>query len=297
MTTPADIGMEQDGGEEIFRPSAVVKAKGTAGLDQLNESDMGAIDVENDLADEALVRLGARPVHSDDDEDSDVKDSRYEAIDSDDESARLERLEQEMDVMYSEFVERKRERDSKYDIKKKRAAEDEFHGFGDDGNVSGDGSGSGSNVESDAGSDSDSAESGDDEDIRSMMLAAKESKKQKAQAKKSVVLAGRAAMWFDQPVFKGVGGVGLDDVTDDESNSSEMDIDSESEMPTADGRKRKHQAVDDDANSEIESDDSFEVTLGDEDEGDPNDVELKDEERQADYDLATPEAMTMVRDL
>ncbi|KAJ1820855.1 AdoMet-dependent rRNA methyltransferase spb1, partial [Coemansia sp. RSA 2599] len=30
---------------------------------------------------------------------------------------------------------------------------------------------------------------------------------------------------------------------------------------------------------------------------DPNDVELKDEERQADYDLATPEAMTMVRDL
>ncbi|KAJ2537571.1 AdoMet-dependent rRNA methyltransferase spb1, partial [Coemansia sp. RSA 1853] len=71
MTTPADIGMEQDGGEEIFRPSAVVKAKGTAGLDQLNESDMGAIDVENDLADEALVRLGARPVHSDDDEDSD----------------------------------------------------------------------------------------------------------------------------------------------------------------------------------------------------------------------------------
>ncbi|KAJ1781896.1 Cytoplasmic GTPase/eEF2-like protein (ribosomal biogenesis), partial [Coemansia sp. RSA 2167] len=44
-------------------------------------------------------------------------------------------------------------------------------------------------------------------------------------------------------------------------------------------------------------DDSFEVTLGDEDDGDPNDVELKDEERQADFDLATPEAMTMVRDL
>ncbi|KAJ1794676.1 AdoMet-dependent rRNA methyltransferase spb1, partial [Coemansia sp. RSA 1938] len=294
MTTPADIGMEQDGGEEIFQASAVVKAKGAAGLDQLNESDMGAIDVDKDLADEALVRLGARPVHSDDD-DSDVEDSRYEAVDSDDESARLERLEQEMDVMYSEFVERKRERDSKYDIKKKRAAEDEFHGFGDDGNASGDGSGSGSNVESDAGSDSDSAESGDDEDIRSMMQAAKESKKQKAQAKNSVVLAGRAAMWFDQPVFKGVG-VGLDDVTDDESNSSAMDIDSESEMPIVDGRKRKHQAVDD-AGSEIDSDDSFEVTLGDEDEGDPNDVELKDEERQADFDLATPEAMTMVRDL
>ncbi|KAJ2655466.1 AdoMet-dependent rRNA methyltransferase spb1 [Coemansia sp. RSA 1285] len=33
------------------------------------------------------------------------------------------------------------------------------------------------------------------------------------------------------------------------------------------------------------------------DDGDPNDVELKDEERQADYDLATPEAMTMLRDL
>ncbi|KAJ2692857.1 AdoMet-dependent rRNA methyltransferase spb1 [Coemansia spiralis] len=89
-------------------------------------------------------------------------------------------------------------------------------------------------------------------------------------------------MWFDQPVFKGVGGIDLDDVTDDEGNGGED--------PTADSGDNKEDGVDED-------DDDFEIVSADEDCGDPNDVELRDEERQADHDLATPEAMTMVRDL
>ncbi|KAJ2824911.1 AdoMet-dependent rRNA methyltransferase spb1 [Coemansia erecta] len=302
MTTPADIGMEQDDGGDLFLPSSVAnsKAKGAAGLEHVGQGDMGDIDVDKDLADESLVRLGARPVHSDDDMDSDAEDSKYEVIDSDNEAARLEHLEQEMDNMYSEFVERKRERDAKYDIKRKRATEDEFHGFDDDKSQSdNDGNSSGSDAESNATSDSEDAESGDDEEIRSMMRTAKENKRQKAMAKNSVALAGRAAMWFDQPVFKGVGGIDLDDITDDETNGSEMDVDSESEMAGLDGHKRKRQALVDDSDSgdESASDSDFNIASADEDEGDPNDVELKDEERQADFDLATPEAMTMIRDL
>ncbi|KAJ2844731.1 AdoMet-dependent rRNA methyltransferase spb1, partial [Coemansia brasiliensis] len=61
-------------------------------------------------------------------------------------------------------------------------------------------------------------------------------------------------------------------------------------------RKRKRKDAED-AFSDADSDASFEIASLDEDEADPNDVELKDEERQADFDLATPEAMTMVRDL
>ncbi|KAJ2293966.1 AdoMet-dependent rRNA methyltransferase spb1, partial [Coemansia sp. RSA 2706] len=193
MTTPADIGMEQDNGGDLFGPS--VKAKGAAGA-ELDQVDMETIDIEKDLADETLVRLGARPARSDDEEEPDA-DNRSTA-DHDDDHARLHQLEREMDHMYSEFVELKRERDSKYDIKKKRSAEDEFHGFDEDK--------SDSDMASDAASDSDAADSDEDEEIRGMMRAAKQSKKMhkgKANAKSDVALAGRAAMWFDQPVFKG----------------------------------------------------------------------------------------------
>ncbi|KAJ2812773.1 AdoMet-dependent rRNA methyltransferase spb1, partial [Coemansia sp. 'formosensis'] len=129
--------------------------------------------------------------------------------------------------------------------------------------------------------------------IRSMMREAKQTKTAKRKAAAgpaaSVKLGGRAAMWFDQPLFKGVGGIDVGDITDDEA-----------EKPVASGgkgasskRKRPAAEVDD---MDIESDDGFDIAPAEVD-GDPNDVELMDEDRQADYDLATPEAMTMMRDL
>ncbi|KAJ1726073.1 AdoMet-dependent rRNA methyltransferase spb1 [Coemansia biformis] len=118
-------------------------------------------------------------------------------------------------------------------------------------------------------------------------------------------LATRAAMWFDQPMFKGVGGIDLADVTDDDEDGGPGPGAGRAETATlgenGELRKRKrasregHDAVSD--GNESDSDDGFEVVSADEDGGDPNDVELRDAERQADYDLATPEAMTMVRDL
>ncbi|KAJ2842790.1 AdoMet-dependent rRNA methyltransferase spb1, partial [Coemansia brasiliensis] len=224
MTTPADIGMEQDDGGDLFLPSALAKSKGAQGLDRLSQSDMGAIDVETDLADEALVKLGARPENSDDEDSENIEDAGSDGVEdagSDEEAARLGQLEREMDEMYSEFLERKRERDAKYDIKKKRAAEDEFHGFDSDGQ-------SDSDKSTDAALSSEDSDSDEDEEIRSMMRTAKQTAKKGVKSKQKLELDGRTAMWFDQPVFKGVGGVNLDDITDDDGSAdsgSEMDAD------------------------------------------------------------------------
>ncbi|KAJ2807480.1 AdoMet-dependent rRNA methyltransferase spb1 [Coemansia guatemalensis] len=285
MTTPSDIGMEQDEGEALFRQSAIGKGTGAPALER---GDMSAIDVDADLADEELVELGARSA-------SDSEAGAGSGDDGEDDEIRLQRLESEMDSMYSEYVERKRERDAKYDIKKKRAADDVFRGFGDDDD---DANGTAGSDESDGGSSDDAdmqlsaenSESDEDEQIRSMMLDSKKRKKEKRTSgasgnisENAGKLAGRAAMWFDQPVFKGIGGVDLGDITDDDVDDT-----------------RHGEAVVDagpDSSGGVESEDDFDVVSADESDSDPNNVELQEEERQADYDLATPEAMTMVRDL
>ncbi|KAJ1883631.1 AdoMet-dependent rRNA methyltransferase spb1 [Kickxella alabastrina] len=134
-----------------------------------------------------------------------------------------------------------------------------------------------------------------------MMRDAKKAKKDKhaAGANKGsapigdVKLGGRAAMWFDQPIFKGMGNIDLNDITDDE----DADEGATHKNISSKLGKRKRQADSIAADVDDASDESdFDIASADED-GDPNDVELKDEERQADYDLANPEAMTMIRDL
>ncbi|KAJ1936888.1 AdoMet-dependent rRNA methyltransferase spb1 [Kickxella alabastrina] len=277
---------------------------GTRALKDLREADVGDIDVDIDLADDELVELGSRPIDSDNSY-SDA-DSGDEAggnnVDSDDEQ-RLQEMEGEMDEMYSEYVSHKRERDAQFDIKRKRAAQEEFRGFSDEENAETKGSGNdSSDSEAHVGSDSDDDQDmSDDEAIRGMMRDAKKAKKDKhaAGANKGsapigdVKLGGRAAMWFDQPIFKGMGNIDLNDITDDE----DADEDATHKNISSKLGKRKRQADSIAADVDDASDESdFDIASADED-GDPNDVELKDEERQADYDLANPEAMTMIRDL
>ncbi|KAJ2162731.1 AdoMet-dependent rRNA methyltransferase spb1 [Coemansia sp. RSA 552] len=263
MTTPTDIGMEEDDGGDLFHASHASKSAGGRKM-ELDPHASNDMDINgDDDSDDDLVEYGAR---SDDEDAAGMGDS-------DDDAAKAQRLESELDSQYADYVERKREQDARFDIKRKRAAEDEFRGFdgGDDEDKSGA-----------SGSES------DDEKIRDMMRnAAQRKAARKAGRDDSAELEGRTAMWFDQPVFKGVSGVGLDDITDDSDSGSEVSV-SEAE----DGETQASAAADEGSDS-----DDFEVVSADEDDGDPNAVELKDEERQADYDLATPEAMTMVRDL
>ncbi|KAI9503361.1 Spb1 C-terminal domain-containing protein [Coemansia spiralis] len=250
---------------------------------QLNMStpvDMGTDDNggvgPDGVPDENLVALGARPAVSDDSgSDIEMHSSADDTTDTEDhydedDVHRLQQLEDEMDSMYSAYIERKRNQDSRHDIKRKRNAEDEFRGFSDDNEGSSDSDASGKEASSDSDSD---------------------------QEMSDVKLAGRAALWFDQPMFKGTGGVALDDITDDEHNST-AEGNSESDSGVGSSSKhisRKHKQQHD-VSKEDDDDNEFDVISADET-GDPNDVELRDEERQADYDLATPEAMTMLRDL
>ncbi|KAJ2087740.1 AdoMet-dependent rRNA methyltransferase spb1 [Coemansia sp. RSA 986] len=299
MTTTADHGVDDEGGGDLFRASSVEKAKGARALNQLRQEDVDAIQVgDNGVSDEELVDMGARPVDSDEsDSDFDSELGRQQKsgaggddqYDDDNDGSRLRELEEEMDYMYTEYVERQRERDARYDIKRRREKEGEFHGFSD-----------GNQSDSDAGSDdggpgSESASSqdaSDDEEIRNMVRKAKRAKTEKRMSSQGdVKLAGRAAMWFDQPAFKGAGGVDLADITDD-------DEEEEKESDSAQGGNAvgANSAGAGAGASDDNDDDDFDVMSVDET-GDPNDVELKDEERQADYDLATPEAMTMMRDL
>ncbi|KAJ2781416.1 AdoMet-dependent rRNA methyltransferase spb1 [Coemansia javaensis] len=311
MTTPAEIGMEQ-ADETLFRPPQAGKGASRPALDN---GDMGAIDVDVDLADEELVELGARPGRSsgamDSDSDSDGDASKDSNLggggdDDDDGESRLRQLEEEMDGMYSEYVERKRELDAKYDIRRKRAAEDEFHGFdadndGADGETRRAAGDSDSSSESDAESstgmdvDADEDKAGDEEEdeddqIRGMMRDARQKKKEVRRAAAGVVdakLAARAAMWFDQPLFKGMD---LDNVTDDEAEPDAKDA-------VAGNKRKRDSPQSHDAGNDDDDDDDIGFEVVSADDGDPDNVELQDEERQADYDLATPEAMTMVRDL
>ncbi|KAI8325572.1 FtsJ-domain-containing protein [Martensiomyces pterosporus] len=294
MTTPSDIGMEQDGGETMFEASKAVGDK--EALRQLHRSKVDSIDVDAAQAEDELVELGARPANSDDsDLEEDEDDGRNNA--DEDEEDRLASLEREMDTMYSDYMDRKRQRDAQFDIKKKRAEEEEFRGFSDEEererNSDSDAPDSGSDSEHDSEAESAASE---DEEIRSMMrdakknrAAAKRAKGAKTSPNAEVALGGRAAMWFDQPMFKGVGGVNLDDITDDEDEE-------EKDRAGSSGKRKRPVTQTGDEEGEESDDDGFEVVSADE-HSDPNDVELEDEQRQADYDLATPEAMTMVRDL
>ncbi|KAJ1737527.1 AdoMet-dependent rRNA methyltransferase spb1 [Coemansia sp. Benny D160-2] len=289
MTTSADVAMDDEGGGDLFRASSVEKARGAHVLNDLRQEDVDAVKVGVDgVSDEELVDLGARPMDSDEsDSDFDAEQGPIQGDDTgnygdgDDDASRLRQIEEEMDHMYASYIERQRERDARFDVKRKRQSEGEFAGFSDDEKSNG--NASSSDGESDAESASSQDDASDDDEIRSMMRQAKKAKTGKrAQANKSssqqedVRLAGRAALWFDQPTFKGAGGVDLANVTDDEESEDAMESEG--------------------VNEDESDDDGFEVMSVDDD-GDPNDVELKDEERQADYDLATPEAMTMIRDL
>ncbi|KAJ2725739.1 AdoMet-dependent rRNA methyltransferase spb1 [Coemansia sp. Benny D115] len=314
MTTASDIGMEQNSGESLFEAKAAAKKISASALKNLANADVDDIDVDVHLADEELVELGSRPVNSDDsdsDFDRDDKNDKGENdVDDDDdynddsdEEQRLRDVEDQMDEMYSEFKRHKLEKDAQYEIKRRRAAQEEFRGFGDEKDEEKSDDDSDSDSYSNAASDSDSDQNmSDDEQIRNMMRAAKDAKKSKNASLKAKAtmpapdakLAGRAALWFDQPIFKGVSGVGLDDITDDEEEQ-EGSIGQKARDDKSSGKRKRKDDIE--ANDmEVDSDDDFEVVSADED-GDPNAVELKDEERQADYDLANPEAMTMVRDL
>ncbi|KAH7038493.1 Spb1 C-terminal domain-containing protein [Macrophomina phaseolina] len=267
MTTPMEIGMEQvgpNGEDSLFQLKSVDKA---GALAKVAKGRM--VVVEEKKKEES---------ENDDDEDSDPE---------------ADRLEAELDSMYDQYQERKLASDAKYRAKKARKEkednDEEFHGFSDDEKAA-------SSEDEIMEDDSDSSSDDDQEGPQSLVtdLAPK--------GKTADGLTRRAAMFFDQDIFKGIDGL---DGEDDEDSG--IDVDEKSPAPDVKGTKRKQtktkepkklSSVQEEESEDEWSDDDkggFEVVKRDESKWDQDDMPMR--EGRPDIDIITAEAMTLAQQL
>ena len=191
MTTPAEIGMEQVGpyGEDAMFALKTVDKSGELGK----------------VVNGTMHTVTQKP----EEEESDA-----EEVDSDDHG---DDLEGQLDSLYEQYQERKSEVDAKYRAKKARKEHtDDFEGFSDreDGDVS-----SEDEIVEDEASD-DSSDDEDQENIKPLF----HNPGYDVDAEGG--LSRRAAMFFDQDIFKGISGLDMpvhDDSGIDMEDGSEED--------------------------------------------------------------------------
>lgn len=186
MTTPMEIGMEQAGpsGEDaVFALKTVEKA---GGLGKIAKGRMVTV-VEEEKPQES----GEEDDESDPEEDA---------------------LERELDSMYDQYQERKADSDAKFRAKKARTehADGEWEGFSDKEDGSDD-----DVVEEEASDASSDDADGEDEQRRSLITDLE------SEASAPGGLTRRAAMFFDQDIFKGIDG--LDEVADEKDSGIELE--------------------------------------------------------------------------
>ena len=180
MTTPTEIGLEQRGptGEDsMFVLAPVDKA--------------GAIE---------KVARGRMALHLQD------KEASENSSDSDSESDEEEvTLDEKLDALYSQYQERKSESDAKYRAKKARTEyqDGDWEGFSDHVKSSGE------DFESDQSTDDYSSANGDEGEGSRKLIHP-----QNGLALGQAGLTPRAAIFFEQDVFKDMGGLGAEDEND-----------------------------------------------------------------------------------
>ncbi|KAM0722209.1 hypothetical protein Q7P37_001650 [Cladosporium fusiforme] len=269
MITPTDIGIEAaENGENTFK---------------LRDVDKSGI--SRQLA-RARMHSTVEPEKS--------SDAVFDEEEEEDEAG--DRLEQQLDDMYQQYTEKREDRNAK--IKAKRARmksrgedEEEFEGFGSGNEDDGSDSDAGLQEEED-----DDEDSSDDEDDGSGGKLMTDLKGKDAPRKDG--LTNRAASFFEQDIFKDIGGID-EPMEEDVESDSGVDVKSASPEPKAKSAKatkaEKHAAFerDDDDDSEIEEVDTR-----------PEEVtEWEDEEDEQasrgkpNIDIITAEAMTLAHQL
>ena len=177
MTTPMEIGLEQKGpnGEDSMFTLAAVDRAGV--IEKVARGKMGL-----------LVSPQEPSRHEDDVEESDDEEDK---------------LDQELDALYSQYQERKSESDAKFRAKRARKElhDGDWEGFSDRENDSDEA------LEQDYTSDESSVE-GDHDDARQLLHP----RSQDTQARSS--LTRRAALFFDQEIFKDVGVLDIEEEND-----------------------------------------------------------------------------------
>ncbi|KAB2573830.1 AdoMet-dependent rRNA methyltransferase spb1 [Lasiodiplodia theobromae] len=272
MTTPMDIGMEQvgpNGEDAMFQLKAVDKA---GALSRIAKGRMTVVDDK------------PKEVEESEDEDSDPE---------------ADRLEAELDTMYDQYQERKVASDAKYRAKKARKDrednDDEFEGFSDDDKAE---------SSDDEIMEEDTDMSSDDEDGPQTLVTDLAPKGKTADG-----LTRRAAMFFDQDIFKGIDGL---DIAEDEDSGIDVKEKSSAEKSKEKTSKKQvkvqepeqqeeaseeesEEASEDEWSDDDEAKGGFEVVKRDESQWDKDDVPMKN--GRPDIDIITAEAMTLAQQL
>lgn len=268
MITPTDIGIEAaENGENTFKLRDVDKS----GISrQLSRAKMHTT-AEPEKSNEAVF-----DEEEEEDEDGD-------------------RLEQQLDDMYQQYTEKREDRNAK--IKAKRARmksrgedEEEFEGFGSGNEDEGSDSDAGLQEEEDDRDSSDEEEDGNGDKLMTNL--------QGKPAPRKDGLTNRAASFFEQDIFKDIGGID-EPVEEDAESDSGVDVKSASPEPKAKSAKatkaEKHATFDkdDDDDSEIE-----EVNTAPEEVNEWEDEEDAEASRgKPNIDIITAEAMTLAHQL
>ncbi|KAF2462134.1 Spb1 C-terminal domain-containing protein [Lineolata rhizophorae] len=237
MTTPMEIGLEQAGpsGEgQMFALKEVDKA-GAVGrvargkMATLREKEKDEEDREKDIEVDR------------DEEDGEEEDE-------------IDELEKELDNMYEAYQERRAESDAKYRAKKARLQRqggeenEEFEGFSDGGPEESEGSSSGEEIVEDESGD----EGTDEEDggrAPKQLVTDLD-----GEGKASNGLTKRAALFFDQDIFKGIEGEGEGEDEDSGIDVETVGVMQNREELEADGLETKSASEEGDEQIEEESD-------------------------------------------
>ena len=231
MTAPTDIGLEQNTGPNGEGSMFGLKAVDKSGaVDKIARGKM-AIITEADLKKDQDSGFGSGETDEESDEEED-------------------RLDRELDGLYEQYQEKKSEADAKYRAKKSRKEHEDgdWEGFS-----------AGEQASSDDELEMDSDDSSDEEPASSRKLVTKLDGKED---KKSSGLSKRAAQFFDQDIFKDIGGlpeeVEAEELSDDEQEVEE-DLAKLEEVVELEEEEEDEDEIMAEASSESESEDGFEV--------------------------------------
>lgn len=222
-----------------------------------------------------------------------VEPEKKEESEEESEDEDGDRLEAELDAMYEQYNERREDRDSKARAKRMRMQsrgdnDDEFEGF------SGDEKDDAAASSDDGLEEDDDDDSMDDEDEDRLMTDLET----KAPPRKDG-LTNRAAAFFEQDLFKDIGGIdaGVEEEVDDEDSG--IDVDSGSTSPPLQKAKASVSFADDDDDDEVSNSDIEEVDTAPEQEtiGWETEDELQEAKERPNIDIITAEAMTLAHQL
>ena len=280
MTTPMEIGLEQKGpnGEDSMFTLAAVDRAGA--IEKVARGKMGFLVPTKEL-------------------------SRHEDVtkESDEEE---DKLDEELDALYSQYQERKSESDAKYRAKRarKESHDGDWEGFSDRENESDEA------LEQDHTSDGYSVES-DPDDARQLLYP----QSQDTQGRNG--LTRRAALFFEQDIFKDVDDLGIEEENDSAVHLDDVETDETPATRAVEAQNPSlvyplsREATVDSQSSESEDGDSGDKTVDDGEDGmgdeegnfevvksGSNEWEVQSEPQKdgrLDIDIITAEAMTLAQ--